>query len=131
MTLRVSDKEYEAVRRLPSRTRLEYLVKRVADQRAIWGLRTAEGWAIGTDDDGHEVFPVWPHPRFAEASATGAWAGAEPGRIALGDWLGKWTSGLTADDRLVGVFPTDQGDEAAIAPLDLAAAIREEQRRFG
>ena len=86
---------------------------------------------IGTDDNGREVFPVWPHPRFAEASAIGAWAGTEPGRIALTDWLGKWTVGLTAENRLVVVFPADQGDEAAMAPPDLAEAIREEQRKFG
>lgn len=104
MTLRISQQEFDAVRQLPAHKRLEYLVKRVIDQRAIWGLRSADGWIVGSDDAGREVFPVWPHPRYAEASAIGAWAGTEPGRIALSDWLGAWTKGLASDHRLVAVF---------------------------
>ena len=114
------------MRRLPASKRLEYLVKRVADQREIWSLRNADGWVLGADDTGREMHPVWPHPRYAEASAIGSWAGTQPGRISIRDWLGPWTEGMTREGKLVAIFPTDQADEAAIAADDLAQAIRVE-----
>lgn len=129
MSWRLTDPEFEHVRRATPAERLKYLVNHVADERAIWSLRNADGWVVGADDDGRELVPVWPHQRYAAAEAVGPWADTKPARIALRDWLQTWTPGMTRDGRLVAVFPASSGDEAAMDPGLLADALREAAAR--
>ena len=126
MTYRLNDKQFEAVRRLPPVKRYEHLVKRAADQAQLWALCTDEGWTLGADDDGRVFLPVWPHPRYAEASATDRWEGGTPVAIEIHDWLQSWTPDLVASSRLVGIFPVDGQPGAAIDPLAFAADLKDE-----
>jgi hypothetical protein len=126
MTYHLNEKQYEAVRRLPAASRYEHLVKRAADTGEIWALQSDDGWVIGADDDGRELFPVWPHPRYAEASATGSWQGSTPAPIDIHDWLKSWTPELADASRLVGIFPVDDQPGAAIDPASFAADIEDE-----
>lgn len=131
MTYRLKDPQYEAVRRLSAPKRYEHLVKRVADSGELWGLSYDDAWVLGEDENGREFSPVWPHPRYAEASATGAWEGSTPVPIDVHDWLQTWTAELVTARRLVGIFPTDEGPGAAIEPDPFAAAIAEELSLLG
>lgn len=114
MTYRLNDKQYEAVRRLPAPGRYEHLVKRAADTGQLWALRSDDGWVLAADDEGREIVPVWPHPRYAEACATGAWQGSTPAPIDVHDWLERWTPELVSSSRLVGIFQVDSQPGAAM-----------------
>lgn len=125
MTYKLNDKQFDAVWHLPIEKRYEHLVKRVSDWRELWSLQDSEQrWVLGADDQGRELFPVWPHPRYAEALAVHNWAGSIPARISLREWLAKFTPALREDQRLVAVFPTDDPVGAAIEPESFAADVR-------
>jgi hypothetical protein len=87
MTWEMHDKEFESVLSLPGSQRYTYFIKRVAAWEKIWGLASDNIWAVASGEDGHELFPVWPHERYAAACASKEWAGKEPCAIALTDWM--------------------------------------------
>lgn len=128
MSYRLNDKQYEAVRQLPPTKRYEHLVKRAADTGQLWALQSDEGWVMGADDAGREFIPLWPHPRYAEASATGGWDESTPAPINVRDWLRSWTPELVGSSRLVGIFPVDDQPGAAIDPVAFAADLEDELR---
>ncbi len=123
MNYRLNDRQYEAVRRLPATKRYEHLVKRAADTGQLWALQSQDGWVLGADDDGREFLPVWPHPRYAEAAATGGWQGTTAAPIDVHDWLESWTAELVEASRLVGIFPVEDQPGAAIEPGAFAADL--------
>lgn len=126
MTYRLRDEEFQAVIRQSGPSRYEHLVKRAADRGELWGLQAEDGWVLGMDQLGREFFPVWPHPRYAEASAEISWAGATPVPIPVREWIDSWTPTLTTASRLVGIFPTDDAQGVAIDPESFAADLRDE-----
>ncbi|HKG93041.1 MAG TPA: DUF2750 domain-containing protein [Gemmatimonadaceae bacterium] len=106
MPYQISELEIDAVSALPALERYAHFLKRVADWEELWSLRAGDAWVLSGDDDGErELVPVWPHPRYAEACATDAWAGAEPAAIRLGEWLDVWLPGMRGDRRGAAVFP--------------------------
>lgn len=107
----VDDAEFESVLALPGPRRYEYFVKRAASHGQLWGLRSEDGWVVAEDDQGDQYLPVWPHQRFAEASATGGWNDAVPVAIDVDEWVQEWLSDLDRDGMRVAVFqtPADQG----------------------
>lgn len=109
--------------------RYEYLVKKVADQQELWSLWEG-GWALLGDKERGEFVPIWPHPDFAKAYASGEWSGYVPKLIQLDDWLGKWTPGMQRDHRKVAIFPI--ADELSITadPGELKAALEYELRLY-
>jgi|SRR5215203_1575542 len=126
MTWVMDDKEFEAVLSLPAQRRYAYLLKRVVDWERIWSLGTEEGWALSSDDEGHELVPVWPHERFAAACAEGSWGGYEPRAIALSVWLGRWIPGMQRDQRMVSAFPTPGGQSVRVSPEHFENDLKEE-----
>lgn len=122
------EKEFDQVRRLPPLGRYEYFIKRVADSQSLWSL-WSDGWALMGDDEG-EAVPVWPHPRFAEAFATGEWDGYSPQRIGLDDWLAKWIPGMETDRRRVAVFPAE-GATTKATPAQLRHDLEREMAKYG
>src|SRR5712692_8026983 len=100
MTWDLRQEECESVLSLPPDKRYAYLLKRVANWGEVWGLYLSNGWVIAGDDAGRELFPIWPHPTYATACATGVWAGAEPRPIEVHDFRDKWIPGLLHDNRL-------------------------------
>lgn len=105
MSWDVNAKEFESVIALPRRKLYGYFVKRCAEHEEVWALRDQEGWVTSAQDDGSPMLPVWPHPTYARACATDAWAGAEPEAIALDEWLDDWLPGMEEDGLNVSVFP--------------------------
>jgi hypothetical protein len=105
MTWQIDDQELKAVLALPGERRYSYFLKRVVEWQQVWSLWGKNGWVLTGDDAGHEVVPIWPHPRFAEACISDEWSGTQPRAIALAEWLEYWLPGLAKDQRLVGVFP--------------------------
>ena len=103
MPWKIHDKEYASVVALPDFDRYTYMCAKFGDWREIWSRRNANGWTLAGDDRWEGV-PVWPHPRFAEACASGSWQGYTPASIALHDWMNKWLPGMERDNRYVAAF---------------------------
>jgi Protein of unknown function (DUF2750) len=79
---KVTDKEVNAVIRLDGPARVERFVKVVADDEVAWGL-WADGWALMADDEGRQVFPLWPARQYAELCRTDEWSAYEAREIEL------------------------------------------------
>jgi len=126
MTWVMDDKEFEAVLSLPAQRRYAYLVKRVVDRERIWSLGTEEGWALSSDDEGHELVPVWPHERFAATCAEGSWRGYEPRAIDLSVWMERWIPGMQRDQRMVSAFPTPSGESVRVSLASFENDLKEE-----
>jgi hypothetical protein len=111
MIYQVNDKELESVLALPAPKRYQYFIGKITDWQELWSVANADGWVLMRDNEGNELVPVWPAQRFASACCVEDWTTNAPKRIALSDWLSKWTPGMSADGRRTAVFPTpnDQG----------------------
>jgi hypothetical protein len=127
---RVSEKEFAAVTALSGADRYGHFLRHVADTQELWSLRSAEGWVLTSADDGTELVPVWPHPRYAQACAEGAWQGAEPAAIPLDRWLEGWTPGMTRDGRMVAVFPVPTGQGVVVQPERLRDDLLQERAQY-
>jgi hypothetical protein len=125
MAKRVSDREFAGVSALAAPERYSHFVRHVADWGEVWGLKTADGWVMSADDAGRRMMPVWPNPRYAEACATGAWAGATPEAVALGRWREAWLPGMVRDGVLLAVFVLPDGQGMVVEPGRHAADLEE------
>lgn len=132
----VNDKEFEAVLTLPGSERYGYCLRSIADWEEVWSLRGLDGWILAADDAGHECIPIWDHPRYAEACASGLWEGSQPASIPLTHWLDRWIPGMIRDQKMVAVFPTPGNKGVIVSPErcrddltdELAAYISDEDR---
>src|SRR6187401_2204321 len=127
---RTSPKEMQAVLQLDGPARFKHFVKRVADSEEAWGLWN-DGWALMHDDDGKEVFPLWPARESADVARTGEWSEYTPERIQLDDLLGELLPKLAERGVQPGVFPTPQGKGVTPTVAELAAALREQLEKYG
>jgi len=119
--------EYNAVTALPGSERLDYAVKRIADWECIWGLHNDDGWVLVGTDEGREAVPVWPHPEFAQACATGAWSNTVATAITLEAWTERWIPGMRKDGTLIAVFPVNGEQNTVIVTPDQMLALLEEE----
>lgn len=127
---RVTQKEIENVLRLDGEARFRRFVKNVAAAEAAWGLWD-DGWALYADEDGNRVFPLWPEREYADACRIGEWESHAVKEVPLDTLLDDLICKLQEQEILVGVFPTPQGkDTSTTAPEELAAALREELKRY-
>ena len=127
----VNDREFESVLALPASHRYEYFIKRAASHGALWGLHGAEGWVIAEDEDGAKHFPVWPHPRFAEACADGPWVDESAHSIDVDEWVEAWTPQLIRDGLRVAVFQTPADEGSGVSPERLKRDLEQELSLFG
>lgn len=124
-----SEDELKAVQQLDAQGRYEYLLKKVADQEAIWSL-WSNGWALAGDNAGQEAVPVWPHPAYAAACAKDKWQGFEPKQIELDAWMQRWLPGIKRDGRLVAVFPSPDDKGVVVGADFLAQDLNEELEKY-
>lgn len=122
----MNEKEFHSVLSLPADRRYAYSIKRIADGSEIWGLSNDSGWVLFATDGGQETIPIWPHPDFAQACATGDWSDTTPQSIDLTTWMEKWIPGMIRDRRAVAVFPTADGKSAVISPERLRDDLQNE-----
>ena len=72
--------------------------------------------------EGEELFPVWPHPDFAEAWAVDDWSDCQPKAIRLDIWLDRWIPGLERDNTLVTIFPVDE-EGTVMTPSEMEESL--------
>jgi uncharacterized protein DUF2750 len=122
--------EFDSVIVLDGPERFRHFVKRVVDSEMAWGL-WKEGWALMRDDDGSEIFPLWPAREYSDALRTGEWADYEAEQIDLEDLLNDLLPKLAARKVLPGVFPTPHGKGVTPTVQELERALREEMAKYG
>ncbi len=90
MPWRLHENEYANVLTLPPAERYAYAIRKLGDWREAFSLKGPAGWVLAGDDAGREGVPIWPHSRYAQACAVGAWAGTKAELVPLGTWIERW-----------------------------------------
>ena len=98
----------------------------MADWQELWSLSSDDRWKLLTDEDGRELFPIWPHRIFAELCAHGEWDGCVAGNISLAAWLDEWIPELVARNRLIAIFPLPEGAGIPVEPQRFEHDLRTE-----
>lgn len=115
----LSEADFSAIVSLVGSERFAHFLRQAIRERHVWGLRDSRGWAGIAGREGELCFPVWPHPRFAEACAVEDWARHSPTPIKIEDWIEEWLPALEADGAAVAVFPIPQGQSVIVSGADL------------
>ena len=69
--MKLPQSQFTALMSSPDTARFKHFIGRTADCERLWSLRDANGWVAAAGQDGATGFPVWPHPDYASACATG------------------------------------------------------------
>lgn len=125
----LSDQERESVKRLQAPERYSHFVKRCADHQEVWVLADDSGWA-SADHEGRESIPVWPHRDYAQECAVGGWAACEPKAVDIYFWLDEVLPDDAKNDRLVAVFPLDDGHAIPVDVERIVDDLRTELERL-
>lgn len=112
---------------MPAPERYVFFVTEAVACGNVWGLKGPGGFVAFRDEEGHECFPFWPTPEFAEALADADWADCRAELLTLDVLMDRWLPGMDKDGRLVSVFPAPDGSAIVIDPLTLLRDLREER----
>ncbi|MGY0219317.1 DUF2750 domain-containing protein [Endozoicomonadaceae bacterium StTr2] len=123
MAYKLNSQQYENVCRLSDDQRLDYFLKKVTDFEEIWSLHSNDGWVALSSADGEDCLPIWPHPDFAKAWATGDWSDCTPKAIKLDYWIERWTPGLERDHTMLAVFPVGEEEGIVLSPAELQESL--------
>lgn len=124
-TYTLRSEQFLAVSALAGPVRYKHFVSRVTDWETIWGLRSESEWIAAGDGMGNSGFPVWPHPDYALACATGDWAGNFPSPIDVHDFAENWLPKMAADGVFIAVFPTPDMGGVPIDALELQHSLQD------
>jgi Protein of unknown function (DUF2750) len=109
ITVKINQKQFDAVTALPADKRYKSFIKTIADTEEVWAL-WQDGWALATDDiTGQSVFPFWPAEEYAKACAINEWNGYEPSLLPLDEFMNELLPKLKEDNVLPGIFFTSEG----------------------
>ncbi|MCB1737557.1 MAG: DUF2750 domain-containing protein [Gammaproteobacteria bacterium] len=102
---------------------LRQFVKAVRQSGQIWGLESANGWALceASQAPGTNVMPFWSSESAAAAHGVDEWGEYTATAIDLDEFLEHWTLGLAGDGMLAGV----DWDES-LEGVELEAEVLEE-----
>jgi hypothetical protein len=75
-------------------------------------------------------FPVWPHRRYAEACASGAWPSDEAVAIDIDDWVQAWLPDLENDGMRIAVFQTPADEGVGVTPDRMKSDLEAELEQF-
>ena len=122
--------EHDNVTALAGPLRYKHFIVRSADTQVLFGLRTSEGWVSACDEDGAEGLPVWPHPAYAMACATGEWEGSTPVEIDIYDFANDWLPTMAAQGVNAIIFPTAAMHGVLADPAQLEADLKLELAQY-
>ncbi|MDH2431902.1 DUF2750 domain-containing protein [Pokkaliibacter sp. MBI-7] len=125
MAYPLNKKDYTKVLGMKADQRYQHLIDKVADFGEVWSLYSEDGWVVLMTEDDESCLPIWPHPDYASAWATGDWADCQPKAIELDEWMTRWIPGMKEDGTLLAVFPGDDEDGVVVTPEELAASLQE------
>jgi hypothetical protein len=122
----LSPEERRKVLSFAPRERYGLFLQLTADWEEAWGLHSADGWVLSSGEDGRDVFPLWPHPAFAEACARGSWEGTSPEAVPLDELLDDLLPLLAEDGIRVAIFPSPEGEGVLVTPEELRRDLKAE-----
>jgi hypothetical protein len=120
MSWDITDEEIASTSSLSPEDRYGYFVEKTLEHRMLWSLKNEEGWVLGEATEDLEAIPVWPHARYAERCATGAWANHNAESITLDVFLNRFVPGMLADKRVLAVFEVPGGTALVTDPAAVA-----------
>lgn len=126
---KLPQQQFAALLLSPGPARFKHFISRAADTELVWSLRDENGWVSLADEAGARGFPVWPHPDYALACATDAWAGNIPAEISVHEFVEKWLPNLAEHGASVAVFPTPSMKGTWTKPDDLQRYLVDELGR--
>ncbi len=129
MTWKITPKEIEAVSKLSSEKRYHHFIKKVADTQELWSLYD-NGWALAGDDDGNQIFPLWPAAEYAEISAITRWKEFKPKKITLEEFFEDVLPDLKEEKILLGIFFNSEGQGIVISVDDFLPYLQEELDKY-
>ena len=109
--------------------RLAYMFETVQEFKQVWILNDDDGCVMLANED-DDCVPVWPTREFAEAWATGEWAGCSAKAIPLADWFSRWTPGLEEDDLLIAAFPTEEDDGTILFSDEFEKQLKAPKKKY-
>lgn len=128
MTYEVSTAEVDGVLAAPDQKPYEYFAKKVADWEEVWPVTNGERRGILIDGE-VELFPVWPHPAFAEDSLTGDWGESSPKSMSLEAFLARCAE-IERDGGRIAILHQANGDYLETSAFALAEDIRAQMELY-
>ncbi|MCC6738475.1 MAG: DUF2750 domain-containing protein [Planctomycetia bacterium] len=112
-----------------SEDRHRMFVTRVRQLKAVWGLRSSEGWAVAPSNDEHAegVYPFWSDRALAGRCAVDEWSAYAPTRIGLTEFVERWLPGMQEDGFLVGTNWNSSLVGLEVLPADLAKELETDE----
>ena len=101
----VSQKQIEAILKLPAPKRYSHFIQKVVGWKQLWALYD-DGWAMSESDDGQPIFPLWPEKEYADLCVSGDWGNYTPKSIELDEVLDSMIPMFRGRGILPGVFFT-------------------------
>ena len=100
-------------------------VCRVLAAGEVWGLQSDDGWAVcdSNEFDDRRVMPFLSDRAYAGRAAKEEWAGYEPARIAISDFIDRWLKGMHDDGVLVGTNWDANNCGLEVDAIDLAQEL--------
>lgn len=124
-----SQKQIEAVLKLPAPQRYSHFIKKVVGWRKLWTLYD-DGWAMSESDEGEPIFPLWPEKEYAELCISGEWSNYIPRSIDLDEVLDSMIPILKERGILPGVFFTLEDGSVNASIEEFESDLREELSRY-
>lgn len=115
-----------AVQSLPEDQRYLHFLRQAANSERVWGLLDPRGWVTLTDPQGQVGLPVWPHPAYAAACASGDWEAYVPACIEVPAFLSRWLPDMAELGVQVDVFPVTGRRGHRVSALQLELRLREQ-----
>jgi hypothetical protein len=100
-------------------------VERVRETRTVWGLKSANGWAVceSNEYEDTDVYPFWSDEAEARVHCTDDWAHFAPVSLPLDLFIDTWLAGMSEDGVLVGTNWDEELSGLEVEPDDLARAL--------
>lgn len=101
--MRLSAKEIEVMSTKNNKERYAYFIKRAVDNESFWVLDD-NGFALTSDDEGHDILMLWSANEYASACATDGWASYRAKELSLDYLIENLLPDLSTKGVKVGVF---------------------------
>lgn len=110
-----------------SKRRYEYFLKKVSENKLIWGLAGIEGWCVCESNEYEDtgVMLFWSDEAYVRQCAVDEWSHYKPTSITLEEFMNNWLSGMNEDNLLVGVNWNAKLIGLEVEPVDLFKELQE------
>jgi hypothetical protein len=108
----ISEKQIEAIVKLPGPKRYSHFIKEVVNLEEVWGLYSQGGWRLLGGLEGETLFPLWPAKEYVmRFDSSPSW---EPKSIPLEELMDVLLPKLEKEKIGIAVFPLS--DKLGVVP---------------